>query len=237
MDMFEDEQQMSDDQIMQQLMQERQMQMPQGHLDYQNNQSNQNAHMSEVEQRLQRAQYYRTVLSEWLFTDDYSQSAQEVMGEIREFITQRLNVLLGVTPENQALMFTEQEVMALKRVAVTALQKFGNLVAAPQHNQQAVQAPRQAPKLKKIASPQSNMRQPSRQGPPHNSQPMGQPPPKKELGAPGSARQIKPAPPSNRLPMPTGNMLTETMMNLAQKQLEVANNTDDGMALNKLGLK
>lgn len=237
MDMFEDEHQMSDDQIMQQLMQERQAQMSQGQPDYQQNQSNTNANMSEVEQRLRRAQYYNTVLGEWLFTDDYTQPAQEVMGEIREFITQRLNVLLGVTPENQALMFTEQEVMALKRVAATALQKFGNLVSSPQYNQATTQAPRQAPKLKKIASPQLNQRQAPRQGQQQNAQPMGQPPTKKEVGAPGSARQMKPAPPSNRLPMPTGDMLASTMMNLAQKQLEVANNTDDGMALNKLGLK
>lgn len=108
--------------------------------------------MSEIELRLQKSQYYRLVLNEWLFADDYSEPAVEVMNELRNFITERLNVLLGLAPENQALQFTDQEVMALKRLAGTALQKFGAMVQSQPQRQQP-QAPKAAPKLSKVATP------------------------------------------------------------------------------------
>lgn len=70
-----------------------------------------------VEKRLEVAQYYQTFLQESFFDDD-SAAAQMVESEIRGFVRERLNVLMGVKEGSSAgVSFTNQEVEVLKKLA------------------------------------------------------------------------------------------------------------------------
>lgn len=88
--------------------------------------------MSEAERRFARAQYYQALLKEQLFQDDNSQTATEVVTEIRGFIRSRLAVLLGIQQERSQVadVFSAEEVKALKQVAARVLKK-PDIVQAP----------------------------------------------------------------------------------------------------------
>jgi hypothetical protein len=104
--------------------------------------------MSEAEKRFAKAQYYQAVLKEQIFDADDSQSATEVVAEIRGFVRQRLAVLLGVVSdapkkEEPAAVFSAEEVKALKAVAAKLTKKPELLEAPPQ------------PHIKKMSGPET----------------------------------------------------------------------------------
>ena len=77
--------------------------------------------MSEVEARLEMAQYYRLLLQDSIFEDPPSpEVASRVEEEIRGFIRSRMQVLVGVgePPASKAQkIFTDAEVQALRTIA------------------------------------------------------------------------------------------------------------------------
>jgi len=105
--------------------------------------------LSEVEKRLERAQYYNLILKEDLFDDD-SESGKAVIEELREFIRGRLGVLLGLKHEPRKEVpkpppFDEDEIQALKAMAARVLKKPAILAPKPEPTKTA--AP---PTLKKV---------------------------------------------------------------------------------------
>jgi hypothetical protein len=121
------------------------------------------SYVPEVDRRLQKAQYYSLVLNEWIFGDDYSEPAQEVMSEFREFMVHKLNVLMGIEPEKTNLEpFTEDEVLALRLLAGNTLknpkviQFIAERQGAPQQPKRPVQVSKpKAPTLKRVNTPQT----------------------------------------------------------------------------------
>lgn len=104
--------------------------------------------MSEAEKRFAKAQYYQAVLKEQIFDADDSQSATEVVAEIRGFVRQRLAVLLGVVSdapkkEEPSAIFSAEEIKALKAVAAKLTKKPELLEAPPQ------------PHIKKMSGPET----------------------------------------------------------------------------------
>jgi hypothetical protein len=87
--------------------------------------------VSEVERRLEKAQYYRAIMATDLREDD-SESAEEVQREIKAFIRERMAVLVGATPGAPSVApaspFTRDETMVLKQLA----RKFLKIGPAPE---------------------------------------------------------------------------------------------------------
>lgn len=126
--------------------------------------------LADVDLRLETADYYREILKHEFFdttSPNVSPAAGVVDREIRVFIRERLEVLLGIrnprTPESVAGQFEEDEVQALKIVAAKLLQKPGLIqdvrptvkkmaTPAPTPKPQAPQS-RPKPQMKKIAAP------------------------------------------------------------------------------------
>lgn len=81
-------------------------------------------HFSEVEKRLETAQYYRMLLNDTLFSNA-SEAARVVEREIRDFVRTRLHVLLGLKNEVSPVksMFSDEEVAALKALAAKVMGK------------------------------------------------------------------------------------------------------------------
>lgn len=77
--------------------------------------------MSEVEKRLEMAQYYRLVLNDTIFNDPPNvEVADRVESEIREFVRERMALLVGVGEEKKpqvASVFTDAEIQALRTIA------------------------------------------------------------------------------------------------------------------------
>lgn len=89
--------------------------------------------MSEVEAKLEIAQYYRLILNETLFDDAPNpEVAERVEQEIRGFIRGRMGVLMGVqAPEAKAVkLFTDAEVQALRTLAQPEVQEALKALAA-----------------------------------------------------------------------------------------------------------
>lgn len=83
--------------------------------------------MSEVERRLELAKYYRVLLDDQLF-GDASPVARQVEEEVRGFVQTRLRVLLNIEGgevKPVKFPFTDNEVLVLKSVAKTILNKDG----------------------------------------------------------------------------------------------------------------
>lgn len=78
------------------------------------------AQMSEVEKRLEMAQYYRLLLNESLFDSPSSPDvAERVENEIREFVRSRMSVLVGVGTEQpkQVQLMSKEEADLLRQLA------------------------------------------------------------------------------------------------------------------------
>lgn len=88
--------------------------------------------MSMVEKRLELAKYYRLLMDGSLFNDD-SDEAREVEDEIRGFVQQRLETLVGLrAPTALATgQFSSEEVAVLKAVAAKVLKKPSIVVPQP----------------------------------------------------------------------------------------------------------
>lgn len=116
--------------------------------------------VSEVEKRLQLASYYQILLNDSLFTDN-SPAARMVEREIREFIQQRLEVLVGLKSEgakvSEGSVFSESEVTALKVLAAKVIGKPALLEAKkPEPVKPAIKkaaGPDSKPKLAPKANP------------------------------------------------------------------------------------
>lgn len=126
-------------------------------------------HMDEVEMRLEMAQYYRLLLNESFFEQVGNPAvAEQVEGEIRDFVRGRMQVLVGVAaPEAQkvASQFTEAEVLAirtlalpevaeaLKALAAKVLKKPAILTAKPPPPKaQPESGPKPEPTLRKVGA-------------------------------------------------------------------------------------
>ncbi|MDE2425747.1 MAG: hypothetical protein KGO96_07555 [Elusimicrobia bacterium] len=79
--------------------------------------------MQGVEQRLEQANCYKLLLNDSLFAGELSPIAAQVQEEIRQFITDRLETLLGIKAEKTQSVFSDEEITALKTVANTLLSK------------------------------------------------------------------------------------------------------------------
>lgn len=107
----------------------------------------QDPELSDVDLRLETADYYRAILKHEFF-DTESSAAQVVDREIRSFIRERLEVLLGIRGPREpvqamqvTLPFEDEEIEALKLLAAKVLKKPG-LITEP------------APAVKKMATPE-----------------------------------------------------------------------------------
>ena len=83
--------------------------------------------MSEVEVRLEEANYLKAILRNSLFADSDSVIAQRVEKRIRDFIKQELKILLGMDVRKETVevrnSFTEDEEKVLKALASKVLNK------------------------------------------------------------------------------------------------------------------
>lgn len=98
--------------------------------------SSQDSIMADVDLRLETADYYRSILSHEFFALD-TEAAQTVHDEIRAFIRERLEVLLGIRGDNRLpvkveLPFDPEEVEALKLLASKVLRKPALVAATPE---------------------------------------------------------------------------------------------------------
>jgi hypothetical protein len=77
--------------------------------------------MTEVEKRLEMAQYYRLVLNDTIFNDPPNvEVADRVEGEIREFVRSRMSLLVGVGEEKKPetlSLFSDAEILSLRTIA------------------------------------------------------------------------------------------------------------------------
>lgn len=105
------------------------------------------SYMDEVDKRLEITNYYRELLRGSLFGQN-TEAAQTVEREVRRFVRQRIEILLGIRPaaEKQAAVapfpFSDSEVMALRMFAE-------RLLATPA----AVKAEPATPELRKASAP------------------------------------------------------------------------------------
>jgi hypothetical protein len=146
------------------------------------------AQMSEAERRLEKAMYYRVLLNQQLFSEN-SDISSEIESELREFIKQRLGILLGMVPEMKVSsvpsQFTDEEVTVLREVAAK-LSKSPHLMPKqkepPQLN--AVKGP-QKPTFQQVAPPTQKARSQTQNTQPTQQTQRKVPGPKKKKGATG----------------------------------------------------
>lgn len=145
--------------------------------------------MSEVEKRLEMAQYYRLVLNDTIFNDPPNvEIADRVEGEIREFVRGRMSLLVGVGEEKAEVLspFSDAETLALRTIAQPEVVAALKALAAKVLKKPAIldakplkPAPAQPPKparepsLKKIVrTPTASQSEPSRQQAPAPAAPV-----------------------------------------------------------------
>jgi hypothetical protein len=123
--------------------------------------------MSEIERKLAMANTYRTLLEDSIFEDLQDPIVAEVEGEIRKFITGRLETLMGgdrSAPPAVGGQFTQTEVIALKALAkkiigvgkTSRAQPRRTAPPAPEIYQEPPAPPPAEPKLKKRRSPKAS---------------------------------------------------------------------------------
>jgi hypothetical protein len=119
------------------------------------------AELADVDLRLATADYYRAILRHEFFAVQ-GQAAKIVDREIRSFIRERLEILLGLRgprPADIEPLFSESEVQALKLLAGKVLSKPGLINEEPTVKKMATPVPssrpevRAAPQVKKIPAP------------------------------------------------------------------------------------
>lgn len=150
--------------------------------------------MSEVEAKLELARYYRMLLNGSLFTDVSSAPARQVEKEVRDFVRQRLAVLMGVQQEPVKKpkitdLFDGEEVETIKMLIAKVRAKAGTAPAAPREpapepSLQPKKVPA-APALAKKTPPpaQVNARPPPQQPAPQTEpEPAERPAPRQPAG-------------------------------------------------------
>ena len=121
------------------------------------------ADLTQVDERLEVAMYYRELLRNPLFNED-TPAAARVCAEVREFVKGRLGVLMGVAPEDMARpliqkvepQFTDDEAARLKDI----LGRFGtddltalSMLASKVLKKPELVAPPKAPTVRQAAAP------------------------------------------------------------------------------------
>jgi outer membrane biosynthesis protein TonB len=119
--------------------------------------SSEDPELMDVDLRLETADYYRAILKHEFFETE-SQAAQIVDREIRTFIRERLEVLLGLRAPRQSeqvieLPFEEDEIQALKLLASKVLKKPTLVNEAPAVKKMAAPAPAPRPEVKPAMKP------------------------------------------------------------------------------------
>jgi hypothetical protein len=150
--------------------------------------------MSEVDWRLELAQYYRLLLTDSLFNND-SKAASIVEKEIRQFVRSRLGELIGVSvkaPEAERPSdFNQDQVAVLKLMADKVLKKPAILDKEPvkkAETKKEVKIKAEEPSIKKVAAPVAK-RQPAKEQP----APKPTKAPALAKGAPEVKQEAKPA--------------------------------------------
>ena len=118
--------------------------------------------ISEAEVRLSKANYYKAILNQPLFGDDEESVAYEVEQEIRDFVVDRLSVLLGMKQEIAKVAikeFSDERREALEQWADNLLSKPHLLALKPGAPPKLQQA-KVEPVLTPVASPTLNKVQP-----------------------------------------------------------------------------
>ena len=107
--------------------------------------------LADVDLRLDTADYYRAIINHDFFESD-SRAAQVVLQEVRAFIKERLEILLGIRGSfEQEPLFTQEEVQALKVVASKVLGKPALVAGVSQADSPKLQVPeRRKPQIRKV---------------------------------------------------------------------------------------
>lgn len=183
------------------------------------------AYMEDVDRRLDVASTYRQLLRAPIF-DQATESTIIVENELREFVVQRLKILLNMAPAPMAtvqpvvqqLPFDEQELKTLKVLLATLADRAGKKVVPkgpPQIAKVTVPAPLPTPTVRKavtVSLPGLTPKTPTQLTVANKAPPVAKPdePELKEMEDPRSGqtiltrrpkRQIRPR---NAIPMPTG---------------------------------
>lgn len=139
--------------------------------------------LDDVEQRLDVAKYYRTLLSGTLFSGEQSGAATVVTQRVRRFVREELRTLLGLASPKPdlAAVFSTEQVEALRAVADRLLQREQILVprAAPTPEQLRPKAPEASPQLQTRSQPAAPRRAPAQ-------------PPKAEIAKPKPVKSAVP---------------------------------------------
>lgn len=154
----------------------------------------------DVDLRLETADYYRAILNHDFF-DVQSQAAEIVDREVRAFIRERLEVLLGLrAPKEQEAApspFSDDEVQALKTIAAKVLGKPSLIAAsAPVVKKMPTPVPAPKPQAKPILKPKPQARKVPAPPPAPSTKPKpkAKPPVLAKAEAKDSGAEEKPAP-------------------------------------------
>ena len=150
----------------------------------------------EVERRFEIARYYQHVLRNGLFEAEGDENAAMVETEIRGFVRERLELLMGVRqaqPKPAPAQFSAEEMMALKKLLKRLLGKPDLITAEPV----PVKQPKPAPVLKKVPpAPEAPVRRgpgrPPKQQPPAPAKPAPAKPKKSEKREPKTFKGTPP---------------------------------------------
>jgi hypothetical protein len=145
--------------------------------------------LADVDLRLETADYYRAILNHDFF-DVQSPAAQIVDREIRSFIRERLEVLLGLrTPRVEAeAQFEEDEVTALKLLAATVLKKKPGLTGSESPVKKMATP---TPSPKPVVRPKPQARKIPAPAPAPSTKPKLKPGPKPKAQSPAPAPAAK----------------------------------------------
>jgi hypothetical protein len=161
--------------------------------------------MGSMDSRIEQINCYRLLMQESLFIGELSEVAETVQNEVREFILERMQVLLGMRQSKVDAQFDENEVKALKHLAGLTLKAKGIKVSSspvlvsPKVQTPPPPAPKPQLRLRQVEEPrvESEVRQQSVQSshpvvatPKESIKKKGRPP-KETLGPKNSVKKIK----------------------------------------------
>ena len=182
-------------------------------------QARENRILSSVENRLQKANYYRLVLENPLFSDGEHEIAYEVEAEFRNFALERLQILMGERPERSELDLPEELIQVLASftpVQLQATKLWAEKMIERDPNIQRPQAPA-APKLNPVqaqpAAPSLNVVKTEKKPRARKAPKIEPRKPSPLAAAAQQVRQVQPAPqlqpriqprqPAPQMPAPT----------------------------------
>jgi hypothetical protein len=172
----------------------------------------------DVDLKLEIAAYYRAILKHEFFdtSEDSPKSAKIVDGEIRAFIKERLEHLLGVriapTRQEVRLPFSEDEIGALKLLAAKVMKKPTLVTESPVKRMETPVLSK--PVIKPKAQPLQATRRPT------VTAPVQPPKPKQKTASrPAQAPQKAPSAPVQEKPASPAPGVTQTYINAVGKEV------------------